>query len=115
MKRHKFGVGAKERRTVNGIVFDSIAESVRFRELNLAERCGDIRSLELQPRYDWHTTYSANGRTFKRKHFYKADFRYIDVRTGDAVVEDVKGVRTAEYKRKKKIVEALYDIEIREV
>jgi hypothetical protein len=37
---------------------------------------------------------------------YVADFRYRDVRADAWVVEDVKGVKTALYKLKKKIVEA---------
>ncbi len=44
--------------------------------------------------------------------FYKADFRYEVTATGERVIEDVKGVRTAVYRLKKKLVKALYGIEI---
>jgi hypothetical protein len=49
--------------------------------------------------------------------FYKADFRYEVIATGEVVVEDVKSTatKTAVYCLKKKLVKALYDIEIVEV
>jgi len=95
--------------TYQGIRFDSQKEENRYRELQLLERAGLIRSIELQPRYD----FIVNGK--KLKHYYKADFRYEDVATGLLVVEDVKGFRTRDYKLKKELVEALYDVEIREI
>ena len=93
----------------NGIKFDSQKEENRYRELELLERGGYIRSLELQPRYD----FIVNGK--KLKHYYKADFRYEDITTGLLVVEDVKGFRTKDYRLKKELVEALYGVEIREI
>jgi len=41
--------------------------------------------------------------------------RYYDFETRQFVVEDVKGARTAVYCLKKKLVEAIYGIEIVEV
>jgi len=46
---------------------------------------------------------------------YRADFRYVEARTGKLIIEDVKGVKTAVYRLKKKLFEALYGIEITEV
>ncbi len=92
----------------DNIQFDSRKEAARYRELTLSERAGEISHIELQPRYN----IVVNGRKIC---FYKADFRYRLVATGESVVEDVKGVRTAEYKLKKKLVEALYEIEIIEI
>jgi hypothetical protein len=43
------------------------------------------------------------------------DFRYEDIATGKSLTEDVKGVRTALYMLKKKLVKALYDVDIIEV
>ena len=114
MKRHKFGVGDKARRTVDGIVFHSIAESKRYGELKLLAAAGEISDLELQPKFEWQTTYSANERRMWAKHFYRADFAYINV-AGERIIEDVKGFKTREYKRKKKIVESLYRVEIIEI
>jgi hypothetical protein len=49
--------------------------------------------------------------------FYKADFRYEEVATSAVVVEDVKSpvTKTAVYRLKKKLVKALYGVEIIEV
>jgi hypothetical protein len=92
----------------NGIQFDSRKEAARYQELTLLERAKVIRHLELQPRYNL----IVNGHKLG---FYKADFRYEMSATGEVVVEDVKGVRTAVYILKKKLVEALYGVEIIEV
>ena len=92
-----------------GIQFDSRREENRYRELELLEKAGEIRNLELQPRYD----FIVNGK--KLKHYYKADFRYEEVATQTVIVEDVKGFRTKDYKLKKELVEVLYGIEIVEV
>lgn len=89
-----------------GIQFDSIKEANRYQELLYMERAGLIRNIELQPRYDL----IVNG---KKCGFYKADFRY-EKKTGETVVEDVKGVRTPLYVLKRKLVKAIYDIDIQE-
>lgn len=96
-----------KRTEMDGIMFDSAAEARRYRELRLLERAGMVSDLELQPLYP----IAVNGR---RVAMYRADFRYKD-NDGRQVVEDVKGIRTPVYRLKKKLVEALYDIEITEV
>jgi hypothetical protein len=94
--------------TVDGIRFASKKEAARYGELKLLERAGHIDRLELQPAYQLVVDGIKVG-------VYKADFRYRDKRSGYFVVEDVKGVRTPVYKLKKKLVEALYAVRIREV
>jgi Protein of unknown function (DUF1064) len=99
------------RKTIyNGIQFDSSKEANRYRELELLERAGKIRRIELQPRYDL----VVNGHKLG---FYRGDFRYEEVSTGELVTEDVKSLvtKTPVYQLKKKLVKALYDIEIVEV
>ncbi len=97
------------RKTVyKGIQFDSQKEENRYRELELLERAGEIRNIELQPRYEL----TVNGQKICK---YFGDFRYEEVATGEVITEDVKGFRTKEYMLKKKLVKALYGIEIREV
>ena len=95
---------------VDGIQFDSQKEANRYQELILMERAGLIRSIELQPRYDL----IVNGHKLG---FYKGDFRYEVVATSILMVEDVKSpaTKTAVYRLKKKLVKALYGIEIIEV
>ena len=92
-----------------GIRFASLKERDRYRDLSLLERAGEITALEIQPRYDL----IVNGHNCG---FYRGDFRYVLVATGETVVEDVKSVatRTAVYRLKKKLLRALYDIEITE-
>ncbi|MGP1455872.1 MAG: DUF1064 domain-containing protein [Treponema sp.] len=50
-KWHKYNVSSKERRTVDGITFDSMAEMNRYLELKQLERAGIITDLELQPKF----------------------------------------------------------------
>ena len=93
---------------LDGIRFASCKEATRYQELLWMQQAGLIQGLELQPRFDL----VVNGHKLG---FYKADFRYEDLETGLTIVEDVKGIRTSTYQLKKKLVKALYGVEIREV
>ena len=64
---------------VDMYVFDSIAESKRYRELKLLERVGEIKDLELQPRFLLQESFRKNGKTY-RKIEYRADFMYCQGR-----------------------------------
>ena len=86
-------------------VFDSIAESLRYKELKLLERAGEIKELELQPRFLLQESFKKNGKTF-RKIEYIADFQYIE--NGRVVIEDVKGKETEVFKLKRKLFEHEY-------
>ena len=88
---------------VDGYIFDSKKESNRYCELRLLEKADEITELELQPKFPL----VVNGEKIAT---YIADFRYND--HGKVVVEDTKGFRTREYRIKKKLVHALYGIEI---
>ncbi len=88
---------------IDGIKFDSQKEGRRYTALKLLERSGTIKDLELQPKYDL----IVNG---YRVGFYKADFRYIE--NDKLVVEDVKGMKTPIYNLKKKMIKAIYNIDI---
>ena len=91
--------------------FDSKREGNRYKELKLLERAGEIKDLELQPRFLLQDSFKKNGRTF-RKIEYVADFKYIE--NGKAIVEDVKGIQTDVFKLKHKIFERVYpDLELR--
>lgn len=94
--------------TVDGIRFDSKKEAYRYGTLKLLLAAGSIRDLEIHPPYPLVVNGVKVGR-------YVADFRYTDVGTGKQVVEDVKGVRTAVYKLKKKLVAALHGIDVVEI
>lgn len=90
---------------VDMYVFDSIAESRRYKELKLLEQAGEISELELQPRFLLQERFKKNGKTF-RKIEYIADFQYIE--NGRLVIEDVKGKETEVFKLKRKLFEHEY-------
>lgn len=106
--------------TVDGIVFASKREAQRYGELKLLEKAGEIDSLTLQPDfplYVWCERGAAVGSHVVRVKVgvYRADFRYWErgVVNGE-VIEDVKGMKTPVYQLKKRMVEAIYGITIKE-
>ena len=92
--------------TIDGIRFDSKAEAARYNVLKLLERNGNISLLVIHPVYPLVVMGQKVGK-------YIADFEYVD-EFGREVVEDVKGVKTPVYRLKKKLVKALYGIDILE-
>ena len=100
---------------VDGITFDSRKEANRWAELKLLERAGEISFLERQPSFVLIPKQVRNGKLIERQTVYKGDFSYQDKKTGETVVEDVKGVRTKEYVLKRKLMLWEYGIEIKEV
>lgn len=102
----------------DGIMFDSKKEAARYAELKLLERAGEITMLKTQPKYILIPAhYDEAGKLIERACYYKADFSYME-RQGtkwNAVVEDVKGVKTDVYKIKRKLMLDKYGIRIREV
>ena len=92
-------------------VFDSIAESKRYKELALLEKAGQIKGLELQPQFLLQEGFKKNGKTY-RKIEYIADFMYIE--NGKVIIEDVKGMETDVFKLKRKLFEYKYpDFELK--
>lgn len=110
-KPHKYHARKTE---IDGIVFDSAAEARRYSELTLLERAGEITDLETQPTFELQPAFKHAGRKV-RPILYRADFRYVDVSTGETVVEDVKGIETPEFKLKAKMMLYVHNIEIRRV
>ena len=92
---------------VDGVVFDSQKEARRYGELRLMERAGQIHDLALQPRFP----IVING---VKVCTYVADFSYHD-QQDRKFYEDVKGMLTPMYRLKKKLVKAVYGVEITEV
>ena len=68
---------------VEDYVFDSIAESKRYKELKLLLKAGEIQDLQLQPRFLLQDSFKKNGKTF-RKIEYIADFMYCQGRQNDS-------------------------------
>lgn len=101
-KRNKFGARAD---MVDGYRFASGKEARRYKALKLAKAAGAIRDLRLQTR--WPIT--VNGHLIGH---YVSDFDYME--DGELVVEDTKGMKTALYRWKKKLMLAANGVEIRE-
>lgn len=115
--------------TVDGIVHDSKKEASRWTMLKLLERAGEIRDLERQveyelipAQYETYERYSKQGKRLKdgvklieRRCCYIADFVYTDVKTGQTVVEDTKGMKTKDYSIKRKLMLYIHKIRVSEV
>lgn len=126
MRRSKYG---NRKTMVNGIEFDSQKEARRYQELRLLERSGRISNLRLQVKYVLIPTQRAAsfevyksgpqkghrkpGKVLENECAYIADFVYTQ--DGSEVVEDTKGMRTAVYRIKRKLMLERYGIQIREV
>lgn len=96
----------------NGIKFDSQREKNYYIKLQLLQEYNMIEDLKRQVRFELQPSYEINGKKIRSIN-YIADFTYRE--KGKLHVIDVKGVRTNEYKLKKKMFEYKYNIEIEEV
>lgn len=94
--------------TIDGVRFDSKREAARYADLKNQMQAGVIRDLQIHPRL----TLKIGGVKICD---YLPDFVYVECETGRKVTEDVKGVLTAVYRLKKKLVKALLGIDITEV
>lgn len=126
MRRSKYG---NRKTVVNGIEFDSQKEARRYQELRLLERIGKISNLRLQVKYVLIPTQRAAsfevyksgpqkghrkpGKVLENECAYIADFVYTQ--DGSEVVEDAKGMRTAVYRIKRKLMLERYGIQIKEI
>jgi len=95
---------------VDGIRFASTKEANRYVVLKAMQDAGEISDLVLQPAFDLIVMGGA------KVGVYRADFGYTAFSSGTRIIEDVKSgpTKTAVYKLKKKIVEAVYGIKILE-
>jgi len=91
---------------IDGLTFDSKAEARRWQELQMLAMAGAIHSLARQTVFNL----TVNGVKVCK---YVADFCYWE--NDVYVVEDVKGVKTAAYVIKRKLMLACHDIAIREI
>lgn len=115
-RKSKYGnVRAEE----DGLKFDSQKEYKRYKQLKVMERVGLIKDLqhhkvfEISPEVKF-----PSKKTTSRARTYEADFVYIDTKTGQTIVEDVKSEATKEnavYLLKKHLMMAIHGIEIQEV
>lgn len=96
--------------TEDGITFDSRAEHRRYGELKLLRAAGEIRDLQVHTKHPLMVNGVDCG-------YYMDDFSYqaAPFSLGERVFEDVKGIRTPVYSLKKKLMRAIYNIEITEI
>lgn len=105
-KRAKFG---NQKTAIDGYTFDSKKESTRYLELKLWQQSGQIRELRIQPDFPLIVNEVECGS-------YVADFQYL--KDGEMIVEDVKSKATKKlplYRLKIKLMQAIYQIEVREI
>lgn len=105
-RRNKFNA---IRTIVDGLKFDSRKEAECWQFLKARLRAGEIQNLERQVRYQL-TAFSEAGPVDLCA--YVADFRYFDVKKNQTVVADAKGVKTALFKLKAKLMLANHGISI---
>lgn len=106
--RNKFGAKKVE---IDGLKFDSKAEGRRYSELKILEQAGEISKLKCQVRFPL----DVNGYHVAD---YIADFQYYQHLADRPTVEDVKGYKKggayAVFSLKKKLMKAIYDIDVKE-
>lgn len=107
----------------DGRTFDSRKEFNRYRELKILEAAGRIKDLccqvpfelipaQREPDREGPRGGKLPGKIIERPCKYIADFVYWQ--DGEKIVEDCKGVRTADYKIKRKLMLWRYGIRILE-
>lgn len=105
---------------VDGVRFASKKEAARFLELQCWQKAGQIADLEVHPVYPLHVMElwrSGSPIVVTTVGKFTADFQYLNMQTGEIVVEDVKSnaTRTEAYRLRKRLVEAIHGITVTEV
>ncbi|RVL60383.1 MULTISPECIES: DUF1064 domain-containing protein [Sinorhizobium] len=91
--------------TVDGIKFDSKREAQFYSSLKQLERAGQVYEVELQKPY----ALTVNGQLVCT---YKADFAFYGAIQKRNRVVDVKGVATKDFVIKKKLMRAVFGIDV---
>lgn len=103
MERTKFNVDKdREKRTCDGIVFDSVLEMKYYRDVVIPKKeSGEITHYELQKKYILQDGFEKDGKKILPI-TYVADF-YIEYDDGHIEVIDIKGCPDATAKIKRKL------------
>jgi len=107
MAKNKFIVVEPERRTMDGIVFASKKEMLRYADLKMLQKAKEISDLQLQPKFP----VLLNEQLLCT---YTADFSYT-TKEGKAVIEELKSTGTAKdaaYRLRKKAAEIYYGMKV---
>lgn len=103
MSRSKYGVSDKRKRMANGILFDSKLEMTRYLVLLDKTYKAEISHLSLQPIFVLAPSFTDKYGKHHRAITFVADFKYTIVATGEEIIEDTKGFRTAVFRLKEKL------------
>lgn len=119
-KKSKGRYGNVNKIQEDGHRFDSKREYLRYKDLQLLERAGEIKHIIVHPSYDIiiggvPIMVSSNQHNkWDRQLRYEADFSYWHIDRRERLIEDVKmqsGHRTGIYKIKRALMKAMgYDI-----
>jgi Protein of unknown function (DUF1064) len=112
LKPKKVSKYRNEKGKVDGLKFDSLKEKKRYGQLKMREKAGEIRALRMQHSFP----IVVNGVKICE---YRSDFDYSEIGAGQDgmdkwIVEDCKGFKTPAYIMKKKLLRAVWGIEILE-
>jgi len=102
----------KKTASSNGIVCDSGREALRYSQLLLMQKAGEILNLERQIPFELIPKQRLSNGKCERSCKYILDFRYI--KNGVEICEDSKGVKTPDYVIKRKLMLHKFGIEILE-
>ncbi|MCL4417494.1 MAG: DUF1064 domain-containing protein, partial [Actinobacteria bacterium] len=92
---------------MDGYIFDSKKESVRYQELKLLEKAGKISGLKVHPSFLlWPAFRDGHTKKLHRAISYYGDFQYIEKE--HVIVEDTKGFKTKDFKIKEKLFRRIY-------
>jgi hypothetical protein len=92
-----------------GFKFDSSWEAERYGQLYAMQKAGVVKDLDRQVLFD----IDVNGQRICR---YYADFVYTLINedgSEEKIVEDAKGIQTTDFIIKKKLIKAIYNINIK--
>lgn len=123
LKRAKYG---NNKIVIEDNTYDSMKEYRRYLDLLMLEKAGEIEDLRRQVKFVLIPAQREpdtvgkrggikKGKLLEREVAYFADFVYKDVKSGEIVVEDTKGMRTKEYIIKRKLMLYVHHIKIKEV
>jgi hypothetical protein len=87
--------------TFNGIIFDSVGEANRYKQLLLLEKANRISDLKTQVKITLLDSFKLDKATIRGISYY-ADFQYVE--GGKTIIEDYKGFKTDVYKLKRKLL-----------
>jgi hypothetical protein len=103
---------AQRTKAIDGREFAGKAEAMRYEQLRILERAGQIRDLRCQVIYHFPINgelLTVNG----RKARYTADFVFVETATGETVVEDSKGKMTNDALLRIGLMKAVHGINVR--